>query len=171
VQAAHLRTVAAGIAASYATSLLIPVPGLALVQQRTEPFPNGQHYALGVNLQVPVWNWMSGERARANAASQIAATAESQTRAQAAADIAQALDQFHATEPLARRFDAGLLRTSREALDAARYAYQAGALSYVELLDAIRTHNQIRIDAATAAHDYWVSAFAVARALDQEIVH
>ena len=58
--------------------------------------------------------------------------------------------------------------TSGAALETARYAYAAGAISYVELLDAIRSDGQLRADAATAAHDYWVSAAAVMRALGRE---
>ena len=58
----------------------------------------------------------------------------------------------------------------RTALETARFAYSAGAISYVELLDAVRTYGEIRADAATAGHDYWVSAYAVTRALDREVV-
>jgi len=170
VRAAQVRTQASEDARRFATSLLVPVPGLVLVQQRDEPFPHGQHYALGISAQLPVWNWFSGERERANASVKQSQVSEERIRVQAYTEATAALDQFRAAEQLARKLDAALLEKARSALETARFAYSAGAISYVELLDAVRTYGEIRADAATAGHDYWVSAYAVARALDREVV-
>lgn len=170
VRAAHVRTEASVATRRFATSLLVPAPALLLVQQRDEPFPNGQHYALGVSAQIPVWNWFSGERARADASVAQSQVSEARVRVQAYAEVAAALDEFRADAQLARNLDAGLLAKAAAALQTARFAYTTGAISYVELLDAVRTYGEIRTDAASAAHDYWVSAFGVARALDREIV-
>ena len=170
VRAAQGRTQASEDSRRFATSLLVPVPGLLLVQQRDAPFPNGQHYALGISAQLPVWNWFSGERERADAGVKQSRVSEERVRVQAFAEVTAALDQFRAAEQLARKLDAGLLEKARNALETARFAYSAGAISYVELLDAVRTYGEIRADAATAGHDYWVNAYAVARALDREVV-
>jgi outer membrane protein TolC len=170
VRAAHARARASEDSRRFAASLLVPVPGLILVQQRDEPFPNGQHYALGITAQLPVWNWFSGERERADASVRQSYVAEERVRVQAYAEIVGALDQFHAAEQLARKLDAALLDKARAAFETARFAYAAGAIAYIELLDAVRTYGEIRADAATAGHDYWVSAYAVARALDREVV-
>ena len=170
VEAARWRTRASEAARSFATAQLLPVPELALVHQTPEPFPNGQHYAVGVGAQLPVWNWFSGERARARSAVEQARVAEVRTRAQAWAEVSLAADQFRATTLVARRLDGRLLEKSRGALETARYAYRAGAVSYLELREAVRTYGQIRAAVATAGHDYWVSAYAVARALDREVV-
>jgi cobalt-zinc-cadmium efflux system outer membrane protein len=170
VRAARVRTQGSVDSRRFATSLLVPVPALLLVQQRDEPFPNGQHYALGISAQLPVWNWFSGERARADASVRQSQVSEARVLVQAYAEVTAALDEFHANEQLARTLDAGLLVKARAALETARFAYTSGAISYVELLDAVRTYGEIRADAANAAHDYWVSAFAVSRALDREVV-
>ena len=140
------------------------------MQQRDEPFPNGQHYAFGISAQVPVWNWFSGERERADASVKQSRVSEERVRVQASAEVASAYDQFRAAELLAQKLNAAMLDKARAALETARFAYTAGAISYIELLDAVRTYGEIRADAATAGHDYWVSAYAVARALDQEVV-
>ena len=71
---------------------------------------------------------------------------------------------------LATRLDDRTIAKARAALETARYAYAAGAISYVELLDAIRSDGQLRADAATAAHDYLVGAALVVRALGRETV-
>ena len=170
VRAAQLRTQASEDARKFATSLLVPVPGLLLVQQRDEPFPNGQHYAFGISAQLPVWNWFTGERERADAGVQASRVTEERVRVQAYTEVAAAIDEFRAAERLARRFDSGLMAKARSAFETARFAYGAGAISYVELLDAVRTWGEIRADAATAGRDYWVGAYAVARALDREVV-
>jgi outer membrane protein TolC len=168
VEAVRRRVDASAAAASLAKAMLIPVPQLALVQQRDQPFPNGQHYALGVSATVPVWNWLGGERSRAAASLDQSRIDEERTRARIVSEVTGALDQFHAAALLARRLDERLIAKARAALETARYAYAAGAISYVELLDAVRSDGQLRADAATAAHDYWVSAAAVMRALGRE---
>ena len=170
VRAAEVRIQASEDSRRFATSLLVPVPGLLLVQQRDQPFPNGQHYALGVSAQIPVWNWFSGERQRADASVQQSRVAEERVRVQAYTEVTGALDAFRAYEQLSRQLDAGLIEKARASLETARFAYTSGAISYVEMLDAVRTYAEIQTDAANAAHDYWVSAFAVARALDREVV-
>jgi cobalt-zinc-cadmium efflux system outer membrane protein len=168
VDAARKRVSASAAASSLANAMLIPVPQLALVQQRDAPFPNGQHYALGVGATVPVWNWFGGERSRASASLEQSRIDEERTRTRVIAEVTGALDQFHAAALLARRLDDGTIAKARAALETARYAYTAGAISYVDLLDAIRSDGQLRADAATAAHDYWVSAAMLVRALGRE---
>ena len=85
-------------------------------------------------------------------------------------EMTTAVDQFRAAEQLARTLDAGLMEKARGALETARFAYASGAISYVELLDAVRTYGEVRADAATAGHDYWVSAYSIMRAFDREVV-
>jgi len=168
VQAARVRTQASEDSRRFARSLLVPVPELTLVQQRDEPFPNGQHYAIGVGAQLPVWNWFSGEHERADASVEQSRVSEERVRVQAITEIISAFDQLRASEQLAKKLDAGLLEKARNALETARFAYTSGAISYVEFLDAVRTDGEIRADAATAAHDYWVSVYAVLRAIGSE---
>jgi outer membrane protein TolC len=117
-----------------------------------------------------VWNWFSGERARADASIRQSQVAEERVLVQAYAEVVAATDQFRAAERLASKLDAPLLDKARAALETARFAYGAGAIAYVELLDAVRTYGEIRSAVATAGHDYWVSAYAIARALDREVV-
>ena len=170
VFAASQRTRASEASRRYASWLLLPVPELTLVHQYDPPFNNNQAYAVGLGAQVPVWNWFSGERSRSAASLELSRVAEQRARAQARAEVAAALDQYRAAALLARRLDRRLMDKAKGALETARYASSRGALSYVELLDAVRTYGEIRVDAATAGHDYWVSAYAVARSLDREVV-
>jgi len=56
------------------------------------------------------------------------------------------------------------------ALETSRFAYQQGAVSLLELLDAIRTYGDTRSEYYGAVHDYWVAAFALSRAVGEDIV-
>jgi cobalt-zinc-cadmium efflux system outer membrane protein len=122
-----------------------------------------------VSAQIPIWDWFSGERERADASVQASRIAEERVRVEASTEVTAAFDAFHSNEALARELDSGLLTKARSSLQTAQFAYGAGAISYVELLDAVRTYGEIRTDAANAAHDYWVSASAVARALGRDL--
>ena len=160
VRAAQARTRASEDSRRFATSLLVPVPGLMLVQQRDEPFPNGQHYAVGITAQLPVWNWFSGERERADASVRQSYVAEERVRVQAFAEVVAAVDQFHAAEQLARKLDATLLEKARTAFEN-RALCVCCRRDCVHRLARCRSHvRRDRADAATAGHDYWVSAYA-----------
>ena len=170
VDAAAQRAIASRALDAQARALLLPVPSVALVVQPDAPFANGQNTALGLSLQFPLLSWYGGERERARAGAEQARIAEERARRQARAEAEAAVDQFTAANALRRRYDAALLAKSREAVERDRYAYRAGALSYVELIDALRTWGQIRNDALTATHDAWVAALALNRAFGREII-
>jgi outer membrane protein TolC len=55
-------------------------------------------------------------------------------------------------------------------LEAARYAYDRGATSLLDLLEAIRAYGDTRSDYFTAVHDYWVSVFSVERAAGVDLI-
>lgn len=170
IEGARLRTEASRAARSAASAQRLPVPGLTLVQQREAPFPNGQYFAVGVSASVPVWNWFTGDVARADATVTLAQLAEERALVGARIEAIGAADQLRAATVLAERYDGGLLAKAREALETARYAWRAGAISYVELLDAVRTWTATRAEADTARHDYWISVWALDRALGTEVM-
>jgi outer membrane protein TolC len=85
-------------------------------------------------------------------------------------EVATALDSVRATKALAERYERGLLAKARGVLDTERYAYHAGAVSLLELLDAVRQYGNTRADYFTAVHDYWVSLAAIDRAVGQDVV-
>ncbi len=79
-----------------------------------------------------------------------------------------ALDGFRTARGLAERYEAGLLASARAALETSRYAYGTGAISLVELLDAIQAYLDTESDYYTAVHDYWVNLFALGRAAGRD---
>jgi cobalt-zinc-cadmium efflux system outer membrane protein len=154
---------------SLATASLFPVPLVSAVYQRT-PFESGQRYALGVAVPVPLFYWNGGEQQRARAGVSAAEVAVQRARVQIEADVAVAVAGFRSARVLAERYQAGLLEKSAATLRTSRFAYAQGAISLLELLDAIRTYGDIRNEYYGAIHDYWVAAYGLSRAVGTNVV-
>jgi cobalt-zinc-cadmium efflux system outer membrane protein len=152
-----------------ATASLLPVPVVSVVYQNT-PFASGLRYAFGITVPVPLFYWNSGERERANAGLSAAEVAVQRARVQIEADVAVAIGKFRSAQMLAERYESGLLEKSAAALETARFAYQQGAASLLELLDAIRTYGDTRSEYYNTVDDYWVAAYALSRAVGVDIV-
>lgn len=149
---------------------LLPVPTAAVVYQNGAPFTNGSQYALGMGLQVPLLYWNTGERERSRAGLASAQVAERRTRAQVTNDVLTAFDAYRQSSTLAERYQGGLVARAAAALEATRFAYQAGAASLLELIEAVRTDAAVRIDDVTARHDYWVALYALCRATATDLI-
>ncbi len=152
-----------------AVAALFPVPVVSVVYQNA-PFESGLRYAFGIALPVPLFYWNGGERQRANAGVAAAEVGLQRVRLQIESDVAVALGNFRAARVLAERYQEGLLDKATAALQTSRFAYQQGAISLLELLDAIRTYGETRNEYNGAVHDYWLAAFALTRAVGTEVV-
>jgi cobalt-zinc-cadmium efflux system outer membrane protein len=167
--AANMRVEQDRSLASFATSQLIPTPTVNVTYQNGPPFTNGHQYQFGLGVTVPLFYWYGGERQRAKAAEQAADVETRKVRAQLASDVAQAVDLYQSSRVLAERYESGLLAKARGALETARYAYRAGAASQLDVLEAVRAYGDTRSDYYTAVHDYWVSVYALDRAVGKDL--
>jgi outer membrane protein TolC len=168
IRAADLRVAQARSLASYATADLFPTPEISLAYQPAAPYTTGSHLAIGVGVSVPLFYWYGGERAQGRAGLEAARIASRRVRAGVGNDVATALDALRASEGLAERYESGLLAKSQAALETARYAYRSGASSLLDLLNAIQTYSDTKAEYDTAVHDYWVSVFALGRAVGRD---
>lgn len=168
--AARMRVEQGRSLGSFATAELIPTPMVGVTYQNGAPFTNGHQYQFGWGVTLPLFYWYGGERQRAKAAEQAAEVETRKTKAQVAADVAEALDAISSSQVLAERYESGLLAKARAALQTARYAYRAGATSQLDVLEAIRAYSDTRSDYYTAVHDYWVSVYALDRAVGKDLV-
>jgi outer membrane protein, heavy metal efflux system len=153
-----------------ATAELFPTPTVSVVYQSGAPFPNGSNYALGVSFAVPLFSWNAGERARAAAGVATAVALHRSVRTQVAAELAVAVDSFRVARDLAARYQGGLVAKATAALETARFAYQSGATSQLDLLDAVRTYSDTRASYYSVLRDYWVSIYALDRAVGKDLV-
>jgi cobalt-zinc-cadmium efflux system outer membrane protein len=152
-----------------ATADLFPAPVVSLVYQNT-PFPSGRRYDVGVAVPIPLFNWNGGERQRAHAGLTMAEVAMRRAEVQVETEVAAAIGAFRSAQVLADRYQSGLLAQATAALQTSRFAYQQGAISLLELLDAIRSYADTRAEYAGAVHDYWVAAYGLSRAVGIDVV-
>jgi len=156
--------------------LLLPTPNLGLSWQPGTPYPGafpfGEHsqFTLALGLPIPLFNQYGGEREKAKAGVAVATVAARESRRVAESDVIQATDSVRAAAVLAGLYQGGLLEKTQQAVANARFAYQHGAISLLDLLDAIRTNQDIRTEYLTAVHDYWVAVFSLDRAVGRDLV-
>jgi cobalt-zinc-cadmium efflux system outer membrane protein len=170
VAAAAARVRQARSLHALATAELVPTPTVDLVYQATAPFPNGSHYAVGVSFALPLFSWNAGERARAATGVAAAEAAARSINTQVTTELIAAVDAFRTARDLAARYEAGLVAKAADALEISRFAYQAGAISQLDLLDAVRAYGEIRANYYAALHDYWVSLYALDRAVGEDVL-
>ena len=152
-----------------ASSLVLPTPVLSYVRQYTAPFESGHFYSLGLAFDLPLLNFHGGERERAAAGVASAQFAQDRTAIAVQRDVAAAEAEFRIQRTLVERYESGLLRRMDEGLAAVRYAYARGASSLLDVLDAVRSNEEVRSDYVTALHDYWVSVYALNAAVGVDV--
>jgi len=168
--AARVRVGQSATVQSLATAQLVPVPTVNLVYQPAQPFASGYHYAPGIGLQIPFWNLYNGERERARVGVALSQEVARKIQLQIATDVVTAADSLATAQVLAERYSNGLLAKATHVMETARFSYNAGAVSLLDLLNAIGTYANIKTEYFTAAHDYWVSAYALSRAVGRDLV-
>ncbi len=175
VRAAQARVAQSEALSTLAGRLWIPLPQVTVSHSsgpfdRGELFSNGTANAIGFGFTVPFLYWNGGERERSRAGVQQAQVVSRRVQAQAATDLAMALDAYRSARGLAERYEGGLLAQADSALEMARYAYRAGTASLIDLLDAIRTYADTRADYNVAVHDYWVAVYGLDRAVGKDLL-
>lgn len=158
-----------------ATASLFPLPVLTF-SHSTQVFPKGDVFSfgtrnsVGIGFTFPLFYFNGGERKLARAALDQSRITIQRLDAEVANDVATALDAYRSMRTLCERYESGLLARAQTVLETARYAYGIGAVSLLELLDAIATYSDTRSDYDRAVHDYWVAVYGLTRATGREWV-
>jgi cobalt-zinc-cadmium efflux system outer membrane protein len=140
---------------------LIPVPQLTYVRQFTGAFENGHYYAFGVGVELPSPGAYRGAVDRARAGVDAATWRRRAIATQVQRDVQTALAEFRIQRELVERYESGVLAKVAEFVTATQYAYDHGAASLLDVIDAIRAQQDARDDHSLALHDYWVSVYAL----------
>lgn len=146
---------------SLARAELVPVPQLSYVRQFSAPFETGRYAAIGVGLEVPLLGLYSGQRARAAAGREAAASARRRVETQVEREVQGAMADLRVQDALVRRYESGVVGKVKENVSATQYAYEHGATSLLEVLDALRAQQDLLGDYYTALHDYWIAVFTL----------
>ncbi len=135
----------------------LPDPALSL-QYDHQPPDRTNTLGLGVVIDLPLWNHHEGEIAAAAVARDQAARDRERVAATVASDQAAARVSFEGAAGRWRSYRQEILPKAEQVREAVVYAYQHGGASLLELFEAERSANEIRLAAAQAASDTLSSA-------------
>lgn len=161
VESGRLRESQSEAAQKSARSLALPVPQLTYVRQFNGAFDSGHYYAFGLGVEIPILNRYGGQRDRADAAHEAASVARRRLEAQVTRELQSTTVEFLAQRALVLQYQSGVIGRMQEGVESARYAYSRGATSLLEVLDALRTQQDVMIEYRTALHDYWVTVYTL----------
>ncbi|MBS0336924.1 MAG: TolC family protein [Proteobacteria bacterium] len=128
-----------------------------------ERYPGTQPVnSIGFGVSVPLFlgNDFSGDIQRAEVDRYSALDALERARAVAGAEIARAASDLKAAGERRARYDGSLLAAAQRSADAAEFAFQRGATSVLEVLDARRTLRAVQLEALGARADYAKALYA-----------
>ncbi|HEX5411089.1 MAG TPA: TolC family protein [Terriglobia bacterium] len=101
--------------------------------------------SFSVNMEIPLFDHNQGEIARTHAAITQSEEAKTATQQAVMTDVATAYDAVKTGEGIIQLYQSGYLKDSRESLDISRYAYQRGAASLLDFLDAERSYRSTQL--------------------------
>lgn len=118
--------------------------------------------SLGFGVAIPLFlgNDFSGDIQRAEVDRYAALDALERARAVAGSEVSRAASDLRAAGERRARYDGSLLAAAQRSADAAEFAFQRGATSVLEVLDARRTLRAVQLEALAARADYSKALYA-----------
>ena len=112
--------------------------------------------AVGVGVAIPLFtgNDFSGDIQKAEVDRYAALDALERARAVAGNDLRRAASDLNSAAERLERFDTSLLAAAGRSAQAAEFAFQRGATSVLEVLDARRTHRAVQLEALAARTEH-----------------
>lgn len=163
VQAAEARMTQAQQARKLAESLKTRDVTWSLAYQHFPgQEPGSAPDTVGAAISIPLFtNYQyEGEAARAEVDYTSAIEAKAQVSAAAMAEVRRAQADLQAAVDKNQRFNQDILTEAAKAAEAAEFAYQHGAMSVMDLLDARRILRTLQLEAASVKADYAKALYA-----------
>ena len=112
--------------------------------------------SVGFGVAIPLFTGydFAGDIQKAEVDRYAALDALARARAIAGNDLRRAAGDLNAAAERVERFDRSLLAAANRSAEASEFAFQRGALSVLEVLDARRTLRAVRLEALAARNDY-----------------
>ncbi len=141
-------------------ALRVPDPTV-LLQFEHEPPDRPNTVGLGLSFPLPLWNRNGGAVAAAEAGREAAERNVKRALAQAASEIAASRAAYDEAAARWRRYRDELQPRSEEIRRSVSLAYEKGGASLLDLLQAQRNDNEVRLATAQAAGDAAIAAAAL----------
>jgi len=97
------------------------------------------------NIEIPLFDRNQGEIARTHAAITQSEETKDATRQAVMTDVATAYEAVKTGEGIVQLYQSGYLKDSKQSLDISQYAYQRGAASLLDFLDAERSYRSTEL--------------------------
>jgi cobalt-zinc-cadmium efflux system outer membrane protein len=131
--------------------------------------------SVGFGVSIPLFTGsdFSGEIRKAEVDRYTALDAVARTRAIAATELRRAASDLNTAAERVERYEGSLLGAAGRSAQAAEFAFQRGAISVLEVLDARRTLRAVQVEAVAARADYakalaaWRASGSTAESLAQ----
>ncbi len=145
----------------------VPDPTVEFQYEHNPPdFPNT--VGVGISLPLPLWNHNRGAIEAARSATEQARAQVEKVRGQIAADIINARIAYDDAAARLARYTQSIQPRSQAVTETIAFAYHKGGASLLDLLQAERNDNDVRLAAAQAASDTAIAAAALEAALAVE---
>lgn len=130
-------------------ALRIPQPALS---GEYEHQPDLTYYRMGVNVAIPLWNRRKGPIEEAKASLNVAKAETDQRRLELTASLERSYGQYELAHQQVVVFESASLKQADAALKAAQAAYKFGERGIMEVLDAQRVLQSVRVDLLDAQY-------------------
>jgi cobalt-zinc-cadmium efflux system outer membrane protein len=107
------------------------------------PFANS--FSAGVSFDLPIHDRNQGNIAHTQIAVRQASETEAATRFGVLTDVTNAFAAFQTNDRIAALYESGYLDQAKQSLDISTFAYQRGAASLLDFLDATRTYRDTQL--------------------------
>jgi len=101
--------------------------------------------SFSVNMEIPLFDRNQGEIARTHAAITQSEEEKSATQQAVMTDVSTAYEAVKTGGRIIQLYQSGYLKESKESLDISQYAYQRGAASLLDFLDAERSYRSTEV--------------------------
>lgn len=137
-------------------AMRVPDPTFS-VQYEHDPVPPGppvdNTWGIGVSFPLPIWNQNGGNIQAARAALDQYADALGKAKAQWASDVANADVEYREAHDRLERYQSLIVPQSAKSRAAVAYSFEKGSATLLDLLEAERTDNSVRMSLAQAQSD------------------
>jgi cobalt-zinc-cadmium efflux system outer membrane protein len=136
-------------------ALRVPDPTISIQAEHNPPVggPPVDTIGIGVSFPIPLWNRNNGAIKAAQASVDQSEIALGRAQALVVADIADAKAGYREARARWERYRDELAPKATQVRESVAFAYEKGGASLVNLLDAERTDNDVRLATAQAMSD------------------
>jgi len=117
------------------------------------------------SIEIPVWDKNQGEIARTHYAITGAQEGEKAAEDLVRTDVENAYGGFHTADQVASLYESGYLKQAQDSRDISQFAYERGAASLLDYLDAERSYRATQLAYRQALANYMVAVEQVREAV------